>query len=221
MRLLRYGASGLLIELPSSASVTAAYRKLSAARADGRLSGIVELVPAARTVLIEGRAGAGVPADLVRGLITEDVAGEPGEPAEPGDGADPDPGERPAEVVIPVHYDGADLELIARTAELSVPEVIELHTSAEYTVAFCGFSPGFGYLIGLPEPLRQARLADSRPSVPAGSVGLAGEFTGVYPRSSPGGWRLLGHTDEVMFDPKADPPARLAPGDLVRFEPVS
>jgi KipI family sensor histidine kinase inhibitor len=215
VRLLRYGPSGLLIELSSSASVTAAYRKLSAARADGRLSGIVELVPAARTVLIEGRAGAGVPADLVRGLISEDVAGEP------GDGADTDPGERAAEVVIPVHYDGADLELVARTAELSVPEVIELHTSAEYTVAFCGFSPGFGYLIGLPEPLRQARLADSRPSVPAGSVGLAGEFTGVYPRSSPGGWRLLGHTDEVMFDPEADPPARLVPGDLVRFEPVS
>jgi KipI family sensor histidine kinase inhibitor len=218
VRLLRYGASGLLVELPSSAGVTAAYRKLSAARADGRLPGIVELVPAARTVLIEAGAGAGVPADLVRELIDEDVAGEPGEP---GDGADPDPGERRAEVVIPVHYDGADLELVARTAELSVPEVIELHSSAEYTVAFCGFSPGFGYLIGLPEPLRQARLADSRPSVPAGSVGLAGEFTGVYPRSSPGGWRLLGHTDEVMFDPEADPPARLAPGDLVRFEPVS
>jgi KipI family sensor histidine kinase inhibitor len=214
VRLLRYGASGLLIELPSSASVTAAYRALRAAAADGRLPGIVELVPAARTVLVEAAAGARVPVDLVRGLISEDPAGEPGE------GADPDSGERPTEVVIPVHYDGADLELVARTAELSVAEVIELHSSAEYTVAFCGFSPGFGYLTGLPEPLRQARLADSRPSVPAGSVGLAGEFTGVYPRSSPGGWRLLGHTDEVMFDPAANPPAKLAPGARVRFEPV-
>jgi KipI family sensor histidine kinase inhibitor len=217
VRLLRYGASGLLVELPSSAGVTAAYRKLSAARADGRLPGIVELVPAARTVLIEAGAGAGVPADLVRELIAEDVAGEPGEP---GDGADPDPGERRAEVVIPVHYDGADLELVARTAELSVPEVIELHSAAEYTVAFCGFSPGFGYLTGLPGPLLQSRLDDARPSVPAGSVAMAGEFTGVYPRSSPGGWRLLGHTDEVMFDPGADPPARLSPGDRVHFDRV-
>jgi len=214
VRLLRYGASGLLIELPSSAGVAAAYRTLRAAAADGRLPGIVELVPAARTVLVEAAAGARAPVDLVRGLISEDPAGQPGE------GADPDSGARPTEVVIPVHYDGADLELVARTAELSVVEVIELHSSAEYTVAFCGFSPGFGYLIGLPEPLRQARLADSRPSVPAGSVGLGGEFTGVYPRSSPGGWRLLGHTDEVMFDPAANPPAKLAPGDRVRFKPV-
>jgi KipI family sensor histidine kinase inhibitor len=215
VRLLRYGGSGVLVELDSSAQVAVAYRTLHAALDDGRLPGVVELVPAARTVLVAVGGGVAVPTDLVRTLLTAGDAD-----AEDDGPAGRAPGERAAEVVIPVHYDGTDLELVARTAELSVPEVVELHSSADYTVAFCGFSPGFGYLIGLPEPLKQARHDDSRPEVPPGSVALAGEFTGVYPRSSPGGWRLIGHTDEVMFDPTADPPARLAPGDRVRFEPV-
>ncbi|MDT7601177.1 MAG: hypothetical protein QOK26_3254 [Pseudonocardiales bacterium] len=213
VRLLRYGGSGVLVELDSSAQVAAAYRTLHAALDDGRLPGVVELVPAARTVLVAVGGGVEVPTELVRTLLTAGAE-------DTHTPADRPPGERAAVVVIPVQYDGTDLELVARTAELSVPEVIELHSSADYTVAFCGFSPGFGYLIGLPEPLQQARHDDSRPEVPPGSVALAGEFTGVYPRSSPGGWRLIGHTDEVMFDPTADPPARLAPGDRVRFEPV-
>jgi KipI family sensor histidine kinase inhibitor len=210
VRLLPYGSRGLLVELGSSALVTAAYRVLRAAARDGRLPGVAELVPAARTVLVEleDGPGAGPPAELIRELL--DAA-----PDRPGDA--PADG---AEVVLPVRYDGADLELVARTAGRSVAEVIELHASAAYTVAFCGFAPGFGYLTGLPESLRQPRLDDSRPSVPAGSVGLAGEFTGVYPRSSPGGWRLIGRTEETLFDPTADPPARLAPGDRVRFEPT-
>jgi KipI family sensor histidine kinase inhibitor len=207
----RYGESGLLLELSSSARVATAYRVVRAALEDGRLGGVGELVPGAQTMLITSAAGDPLPAEELRALL----AGL-GDPEGPGD---PVQAERPP-VVIPVHYDGEDLELVARTAELSVPEVIELHSGAEYTVAFLGFAPGFGYLIGLPEPLHQARLADSRPRVPAGSVGVAGEFSAVYPRSSPGGWRLLGHTTEVLFDPEADPPARLASGDRVRFEPV-
>jgi KipI family sensor histidine kinase inhibitor len=95
---------------------------------------------------------------------------------------------------------------------------VKLHTGAEYTVAFTGFTPGFGYLTGLPEPLRQSRLDTPRTRVPAGSVGVAGEFTGVYPRSSPGGWRLLGHTGTVLFDAHAERPSLLAPGDHVRFQ---
>jgi len=212
VRLLRFGGSGVLVELSSGAQVMAAYRTLRAALADGRLDGVAELVPAARTVLLTVAAGTPSPRDRVRALLAS--FDEP-------DGSDgPADSTGSAEVVIPVRYDGADLDLVARTAELTVPEVVELHSSTEYTVAFCGFSPGFGYLTGLPEPLRQARLDDARPAVPAGSVALAGEFTAVYPRSSPGGWRLLGHTEEVMFDPSADPPARLAPGDRVRFERV-
>lgn len=207
--MLRYGESGLLIEFASAAQVTAGYQRLRAARADGRLSGVSELVPAAQTVLVRGAAGmpsAGLLADMLAGVAEEAQR--------------PSPPTSRDEVVIPVHYDGADLDLVARTAELSVPEVVELHSGAAYTVAFCGFAPGYGYLVGLPEPLQQARLADSRPRVPAGSVGVAGTFTAVYPRSSPGGWRLIGRTDEVMFDPEADPPTRLAPGDRVRFIPV-
>lgn len=207
--MLRYGEAGLLIEFASAAQVTVAYRRLQAARADGRLPGVVELVPAAQTVLVRGDTGA-PPEELLADLL-DGIAEEARRPSPPTS--------RP-EVVIPVHYDGADLDLVARTAELSVPEVVELHSGAAYIVAFCGFSPGYGYLIGLPEPLQQARLADSRPKVPAGSVGVAGTFTGVYPRSSPGGWRLIGHTDQVMFDPEADPPSLLAPGDRVRFTPV-
>jgi KipI family sensor histidine kinase inhibitor len=98
-----------------------------------------------------------------------------------------------------------------------VDEVIDLHTGADYAVAFTGFAPGFAYLTGLPEPLRQPRLDQPRTRVPAGSVAVAGEFTGIYPRSSPGGWRLLGHTDTVLFDSRAEPAALLAPGDRVRF----
>jgi KipI family sensor histidine kinase inhibitor len=224
VRLLRFGGSGVLVELSSGAEVMAAYRTLRAALADGRLDGVAELVPAARTVLLTVAAGLAPPQNQVRALLAEalDGAAEAGGSVAGGSvaGGSEVPGAAPTEVVIPVRYDGADLDLVARTAELSVPEVIELHSSGEYTVAFCGFSPGFGYLTGLPESLHQSRLDDARPSVPAGSVALAGEFTAVYPRSSPGGWRLLGHTDEVMFDPTADPPARLAPGDRVRFERV-
>jgi KipI family sensor histidine kinase inhibitor len=217
VRLLPYGPRGLLVELDSATRVTAAYRLLRAAARDGRLPGVAELVPAARTVLVELDPGPGArpPAELIRELLAPAT--------DQGDGDGADAGAEAvggAEVVLPVHYDGADLDLVARTAELTVAEVVRLHSEATYTVAFCGFAPGFGYLTGLPEPLRQPRLDDSRPSVPAGSVGVAGEFTGVYPRSSPGGWRLIGRTEATLFDPTADPPARLAPGDRVRFEPA-
>jgi KipI family sensor histidine kinase inhibitor len=199
MRLLRYGGAGLLVEFDRAEEVAAAYRALAAAR----LAGVTEVVPAARTVFL---AGTPRPEEVTE-LLDAALAG------------DAEPGPEPNELVLPVRYDGADLDLVARTAELSVAEVVELHAGVAYTVAFCGFMPGFGYLVGVPEPLRQPRLTEPRTSVPAGSVGLAGEFTGVYPRSSPGGWRLIGRTDEVLFDPKADRPARLAPGDRVRFSP--
>lgn len=217
MRVLRYGESALLVELASGAAAMAAYRRLRSALGEGRLPGVAELVPAARTVLLTAD-GPEVPADRLHALLAD--LPEDAEQLDDAEQPAPDPEATP-EVVIPVRYDGADLDLVARTAQLSVSEVVELHSGALYTVAFCGFAPGFGYLVGLPEPLCQARLADARSSVPAGSVGVAGNFTAVYPRSSPGGWRLIGHTDEVMFDPHADPPARLAPGDRVRFSPVS
>ncbi|MBV9313562.1 MAG: 5-oxoprolinase subunit PxpB [Pseudonocardia sp.] len=209
MRTLRYGRTGVLLELDSSAAVTAAYRRLRAACTGGRLAGVVELVPAARTVLVSVAIGASPPVERLRELLADLSTDE-----------EPVTGSEAPMVTLPVRYDGEDLALVARTAGCGIDDVVRLHSSGEYTVAFCGFAPGFGYLVGLPQPLRQPRLADSRPSIPAGSVGVAGEFTGVYPRRSPGGWRLIGRTEQVMFDPSADPPALLTPGYRVRFEPL-
>jgi KipI family sensor histidine kinase inhibitor len=121
---------------------------------------------------------------------------------------------------IAVRYggdEGVDLDAVARESGLSPERVVELHAGAEYVVAFLGFSPGYAYLIGLPSELEVPRLASPRERVPAGSVAIAGSFSAVYPHATPGGWRLLGQTSAVLFDPAAEPPARLAPGDRVRF----
>eukprot|EP00457_Paulinella_chromatophora_P001078 gb/GEZN01001080.1/.p1 GENE.gb/GEZN01001080.1/~~gb/GEZN01001080.1/.p1 ORF type:complete len:963 (-),score=155.82 gb/GEZN01001080.1/:79-2967(-) len=124
-------------------------------------------------------------------------------------------------VEIPVRYGGEygpDLEETARLAGLTPEQVIALHSSAQYRVFFLGFMGGFPYLGGLPEQLRAVpRLATPRAKVPAGSVGVAGGQTGVYPVSTPGGWRIIGRTSKTLFDPKQDPPSLLSPGDLVRF----
>ena len=193
----------MLIEVGSLDEVDAVRAALAAAVERGALPELVELVPAARTVLAAVRPGGDLAA-LRDVLATADLS-------------------RPArrstrEVRIPVHYDGPDLELVASTAGVSGDDVVALHADAEYSVAFTGFAPGFGYLVGLPEPLVQARLDRPRTKVPPGSVAIAGEFTGVYPRSSPGGWRLIGRTELALFDPHRDPPALLAPGNRVRFE---
>ncbi|MBN9736255.1 MULTISPECIES: allophanate hydrolase subunit 1 [unclassified Pseudonocardia] len=193
------GSRALLFEVPTAAEVAAI---VAAVRAAG-LSEVTELVPAARTVLVEVAPGAST--ERVREVVRDaDPATTP-----PGTGT---------VHTIPVVYDGADLRLVAETAGIDVDEVVALHSNAEYTVDFCGFAPGFGYLSGLPEPLRQPRLESSRTAVPAGSVGIADVYSCVYPRRSPGGWRLIGRTDTVLFDPSAERPALLTPGDRVRFE---
>lgn len=199
VQLLGCGADGLLVELGSLDEVHA----VRAALATAALPDVVELVPGACTVLVTVRPGTSL--DPVRAVL-RDV-----DPAQPA-------AREARRVTLPVVYDGPDLPLVAETAGLSEREVVELHSGAVYTVAFCGFTPGFGYLTGLPEPLRQPRLDTPRERVPAGSVGVAGEFTGAYPRASPGGWRLIGRTNAPLFDPRRDPPALLAPGDEVRIE---
>jgi KipI family sensor histidine kinase inhibitor len=193
----------VLVEVDSLDQVDA----VRAAVGDADLPGLVELVPAARTVLVAVRPGSDGLRRLSDVLARVDLTRVPSR-------------ER-REVRIPVRYDGPDLDLAAETAGLSVAELVKLHSGGEYAVAFTGFAPGFGYLVGLPEPLVQARLDHPRTSVPAGSVGIAGEFTGIYPRSSPGGWRLLGRTEVNLFDPRRAQPALLEPGDLVRFEVVT
>ena len=159
----------------------------------------VDAVLGARTVLLRGE-----PSDL-RALVDR---------SEPGDITAAESG---GEIEVPVTYDGPDLADVANHTGLSEDEIVAAHTGTPWTVAFGGFAPGFAYLVGGDERLAVPRRESPRTSVPAGSVGLAGEFSGVYPRSSPGGWQLIGRTDAVMFDVDRDPPALLMPGAPVRF----
>lgn len=200
MRWRRYGEHAALLDCAS-------LEEMSAARAtliEAALDGVEEIVPGARTLLVVASTGA---LEAARSLLASADLDHP--PA--GDGR---------EVVLDVQYSGEDLSLVAEDAGLSVDEAIALHTSAVYTVAFTGFAPGFGYLAGLPAELQQPRLSSPRTRVPAGSVAIADEYTGVYPRESPGGWRLIGYTEATLFDPVAEQPALFTPGLRVRFRSV-
>lgn len=197
----RVGLAACLIELPDGSGVASLTRHLDRLRETGRLPGVVDVVPGARTVLLDG----GVPAGLPRLL------------AEWAPEAGPDAG--PARVEIPVVYDGPDLADVAALTGLTPGEVVAAHTGRDAVVAFCGFAAGFAYVTGLPFDV--PRLPEPRTAVPPGSVGLAAEFTGIYPRRSPGGWRLIGRTDVQLWDETRDPPALLAPGTTVRFVAVA
>lgn len=129
----------------------------------------------------------------------------------------------PRIVQIPVHYGGEagpDLESAAAELGLTPAQLAQRHAAGDYTVAMIGFAPGFPYLLGLDPALALPRLSTPRTAVPAGSVAIGGAQTGIYPRESPGGWRLIGRTPLALFDPTSDPPALLAPGDRVRFVAV-
>ena len=201
MRFLPCADHGLLIELAGLHEVLALYSALEAHPPPG----VTDLVPAARTLLLHLTPGADT-----AGIERAVRAVEPGEHR----------GRQGELLRVPVVYDGADLGEVARLTQLTEREVVERHTGAEWTVAFGGFAPGFGYLAGGPAELSVPRRAESRTRVPAGAVGLAGEFSGVYPRESPGGWQLIGHTELVMWQVDRDPPALLRPGVRVRFEEV-
>lgn len=175
----------------------------AAVRAAG-LDGVVDVVPAAATVLVTVGHPRHRPAldSALRRLAPLDV--------DPGGEA----------VVLPVTYDGADLAAVAAATGLAGAEVVARHQGGDYRVAFCGFAPGFAYLTGLDPALHLPRRAEPRTRVPAGAVAVAGPYTAAYPRPSPGGWHLLGTTTAVLWDPAADPPGRLVPGARVRFEPA-
>ena len=198
MRLRTAGECGVLAEVDG---LTAVHALAAAVRAAG-LPGVLDVVPGYRTV-----------------LVTTD------EPARLAQVRDALPHLRPAgppdtagrQVEVPVVYDGADLAEVGRLTGLPEAEVVARHTAPLYLVAFLGFTPGFPYLVGLDPALHVPRRSTPRTVVPAGSVGLAGDQTGVYPRASPGGWQLLGRTEAVLFDPAREPPALLAPGDRLRF----
>jgi KipI family sensor histidine kinase inhibitor len=208
MRLLPAGEQAVLVEVASSDAVAELYALLRAATAAGELRA-EEIVPAARTVLIDG-------VDVARATaVLEALRSRRAPEPEGGRG---DGGRRTVDV--PTRYDGPDLDDVARLWDMTRREAVRTHSGTDFVVAFCGFAPGFAYCTGLAPARAVSRLATPRPRVPAGSVGLAGEFTGVYPTSSPGGWRLIGRTDLVLWTPEADPPATLAPGTKVRFTVV-
>jgi KipI family sensor histidine kinase inhibitor len=196
VRILPYGEVALLVECAPDevARVTAALAGLGA-----------ELVPAARTVLVRSASGIKALAPRVRTAL---------------DGPLPPAPEPSAEltVTIPVRYDGEDLDDVAALTGLSRDAVVAAHTGRPWRVAFGGFAPGFAYLEGGDPRLVVPRRATPRTSVPAGAVGLADSYSGVYPRTSPGGWQLIGSSDAVLWDLARTPPALLSPGRWVQFE---
>ncbi len=199
MRLLRCGRRAALVELDDLAAVLGLYAALQRQLPEG----VNELVPAARTLLV-GYDPART--DLNRlGALLDSL---PALPPEPG-------GEQ--QVQVRVRYDGEDLTEVAGLTGLSERAVVERHVAGGYTCAFCGFSAGFAYLTGLDPVLHVARRDTPRTKVPAGAVAIADEFSAVYPRDSPGGWRILGHTDDAVWDLGRDPPTLLAPGTRVSF----
>ncbi|WP_374928306.1 allophanate hydrolase subunit 1 [Kytococcus sedentarius] len=199
MRLLPSGTRAVLVELDDLTEARAWHAALEAHPPPGTL----DLVPAARTVMVVSEPGTDLAA--VRSHLEQVQVG--GAPAASD------------EVVrIPVVYDGEDLADVAELLGIDTAEVVRRHTSEEWAVAFAGYAPGFGYCAGTRFDWDVARRSEPRTAVPAGSVALAGEFTGVYPRKGPGGWQLIGRTDERMFDPDRDPAALLRPGVRVVFE---
>jgi KipI family sensor histidine kinase inhibitor len=199
------GERAFLLEAGNIDDVLALHAALAATRPEG----VVDIVPAARTVLVrvDPRLLA-VPA--ARAWATAAAAD-----AAPAGTADR------RLVDLDIVYDGADLAETAGLLGVTVDELMRRHSAAEWTVAFTGFAPGFGYLVSPEWPFDVPRLAAPRTRVPAGSVGLAGGFTGAYPRETPGGWRLIGTTRARLFDADADSPALLAPGTRVRFRPAT
>lgn len=201
MRFLRCGSHAVLVELDDLDAVLAVH----AALATDPPPGVTEAIPAARTLLVV------FDRRVTYDQVVADLRDRQGPRPPPRDGA---------AVEIPVVYDGADLDAVADLAGLAPREVAERHSAGDYIAAFCGFSPGFAYLTGLDDALHVPRRDSPRTKVPAGSVGLAGEFTGIYPSASPGGWQLIGRTEATLWDVARDPPALLPPGTRVRFVEV-
>jgi KipI family sensor histidine kinase inhibitor len=197
------GASSVLVETADGGEAEALHAELLRRRAAGELPDVAEIVPAARTVLVSGLADPRAFAAEVTAWEVPQVVRGRGEAVE-----------------LPVRFDGPDLAEVAALWEVSPQEVADVVTGTSFRVAFCGFAPGFGYLTGLPEARHVPRRVTPRTAVPPGAVALAGPYAGVYPRSSPGGWQLIGTTDAVVWDPSREPAALLAPGADVRFTAV-
>lgn len=204
MRFLPVGRSALLVELDDLAAVLSLHAEIERRRARGWAPSLTDVVPAASTILLDGVSDRAAVEQDLRGWIVPPVTAEDGPVVE-----------------IPCRYTGPDLAAVAAAWRVSELEAARMHARTQYRVAFCGFAPGFAYLTGLGEELAVPRRPSPRTAVPAGSVGVAGVFTGVYPRSSPGGWQIIGATGVCLWDPGKEPPAQLIPGTRVRFVDVT
>lgn len=202
--------NSVTLQVPAPVSLAHQQRIWALGAALHQQSGITEIVPGMNNLTVqfdETRVdGEALMQELQAGWKTINVTAQAGRVIE-----------------IPVCYGGKygpDLGDIAAHTGLTPEEVVRLHSEAEYTVFFIGFQPGFAYLGGMPEQLTTPRRASPRQAVPAGSVAIGGAQTGVYPKTSPGGWQILGHTDVVLFDPTRDEPSLWMPGDRVKFVAV-
>lgn len=216
MRELPAGRDALLLDFadephPSIAALKA-QSVLASAAESGLLRGVLDIVPAAATVLVQAEPGLGLDhLGIRRALRGVDLT----------DGSTPDTGDN-SPLELAVRYDGADLDEAAERCGLEVPEVISAHTQTLWRVQFMGFAPGFGYLVSQKDSAATAltalpRREQSRSRVPAGSVAVAAGYSAVYPRESPGGWWLLGRTEAELWNTDVTPPAFLKPGAVVRF----
>lgn len=226
-RVLPMGSQALLVEVADNAAALALRRKATRAAVSGspEWAWLDETVVGARTLLVRLRPGA--PPEALHRLrqacssllasatdAATDAADRTTVECPSPDGGDV---ETPEVVAVEVRYDGPDLDDVARLTGLTPEEVVAAHTNTPWRVAFGGFSPGFAYLVGGDPRLRVPRRHEPRPAVPAGSVALAGDYSGVYPQASPGGWQLIGTTDAALWRTDRDPPALLGPGAVVRF----
>lgn len=191
------GDRALLLELAGNEEAVRVARRVRS-----ELRGVVDVVPGHCTVLVAFESGP--PVDDLLALAEAALQDEHAGP-------------EPKEIELGVTYDGPDLAEVAQLVSLSPEEVVARHCAASYVAGFLGFAPGFAYLLGGDDRLQVPRRAEPRTRVPGGTVAIAGVYSGVYPRESPGGWRLLGRTDAVLFDSSREPPALLAAGDRVRF----
>lgn len=201
--LRRCGDRGWLLDLEDNTMV----HRWAAAVREADLGGVVEVVPGLTTLLVTLDARVTTPAALGSALASL----QPGAEVENGI----------EHHVIDVRYDGEDLDEVVRLTGLTREEVVAAHTGTPWRVAFCGFAPGFSYLVGGDSRLQVPRRDEPRVRVPAGAVAIAGEFSSIYPRPSPGGWQLLGHTDAVLWDPDAEVPTVLSPGSIVQFRDMT
>ncbi|MBX3068451.1 MAG: allophanate hydrolase subunit 1 [Cryobacterium sp.] len=208
MKLLPYGEKAILVEFEDLDSTVSAFIGMER----NKPAGVIELVPAARTILVRvdlAKIGLRAAAEWISQVESEPSSSEP----RSYETKSPEP------LLVRVRYDGQDLASVAKLLGMSVESLIKWHTSTPWICVFTGFAPGFGYLAGGNKNV--PRLETSRQSVPTGAVGLAGEFCGIYPRSSPGGWQLIGSTGLELWNLDRVPPALITPGVSVRFEAVS